>query len=80
MHRRRTVTYSYMEFATATGRSPWHIRKLTDQGKKMGGGIDTPSLCGRKYNGWDVNHAAPEAGPRPDFACRNCWEAFKEMS
>lgn len=72
--------YSYMEFTFAASTSPWHIRKLTKVGKKFGGGIDTPSLCGRKYNGWDMRHAPPEVGPRPDFACVDCWNVFTEQS
>ena len=65
-----------MEFDSATSNSPWHIRQLTEAGKKMGGGIDTPSLCGRKQNGWDVNHRAPEQGIKPDFVCESCWAEF----
>ena len=32
---------------SVTGIGPWHIRKLSKNGLKLGGGIDTPSLCGR---------------------------------
>lgn len=50
--------YSFCESSAAGSLSPWHIRKLGAAGVKLGGGIDTPSLCGRvdpeKWNGWDV--------------------------
>jgi len=51
--------YSFCESVHAGPLAAWHIRKLTDQGQKFGGGIDTPSLCGRvrpppKSNGWDL--------------------------
>jgi hypothetical protein len=46
--------YSYCETWTAGSNTPWHIRKLTDAGKKLGGGADTPSLCNRTVD-WDVN-------------------------
>jgi len=45
---------SFCESTAATGRSSWHLRKLTEVGRKLGGGIDTPSLCGRAKMGWDV--------------------------
>ena len=45
--------YSFCETATAGGASPWHIRTLTGIGRKLGGGADTPSLCGRQV-AWDI--------------------------
>lgn len=67
--------FSYMEFEWATG-TTWHIRELSSRGKFFGGGADTPSLCGVEHRGWDVNHAPPKIGPRPDFACPKCWDVF----
>lgn len=72
-----STEYSYMEFEWATG-TTWHIRKLSDKGKFMGGGADTPSLCGTKHRGWDVNHAPPEVAHKPDFVCLGCWTEFLE--
>ena len=46
--------YSFCETVTATGSSPWHIRKLSDNGPKYGGEADTPALCGRTV-AWDVD-------------------------
>jgi hypothetical protein len=37
--------YAFCESVTGIGR--WHIRKLSAAGLKLGGGIDTPTLCGR---------------------------------
>ncbi len=48
--------HSFCESVTATGISPWCIRPLTDQGRKLSGGVDTASLCGRVQppHGWDI--------------------------
>jgi hypothetical protein len=46
--------YSYCETVTAGSTTPWHIRVLSDKGKKLGGGADTPALCGRTV-AWDLN-------------------------
>jgi hypothetical protein len=32
----------------------WHIRRLTDVGRKFGGGTDTAALCGRRVS-WDLS-------------------------
>src|SRR5690606_16852883 len=49
--------WSYCEPATAI-LNTWHIRRLTDTGRHLSGGVDTPSLCGRvdpaKFGGWDL--------------------------
>jgi hypothetical protein len=49
--------YSFCESNCAAPRSPWHIRELTTKGRKLGGGIDTPSLCERVKagGGWDLD-------------------------
>ena len=48
------MDYSFCESVHATPYSKWHIRKLTNVGKKLGGGADTKSLCGRDVN-WDLS-------------------------
>ncbi len=71
-----TDQYSFCESVHATSRSPWCIRVLTKQGQKCGGGVDTPSLCGRVQpkKGWDlsvhfcVNHPS---------ACPRCVQAYR---
>jgi hypothetical protein len=39
--------YAFCESVHAGPLARWHIRKLSDVGLKLGGGIDTASLCGR---------------------------------
>ena len=48
------MKFSFCESVHAGPLSLWHLRKLTEVGKKLGGGIDTPSLCGRVKRGWDL--------------------------
>ena len=64
--------YSFCEGIAAGSASRWHIRKLSPQGQKIGGGADTPSLCGRKM-AWDLK---PPITPRilqdSTAVCREC--------
>jgi hypothetical protein len=53
----KTTGLSYCETAYATGTSPHHIRVLTDEGMKTGGGADTPALCGTDV-AWDTSAVA----------------------
>lgn len=72
--------YSFCESVFATPWSRWHIRKLTDEGQKFGGGIDTPSLCGKigppKSNGWDINVHMTEH--HLSNCCSECQEIFEK--
>jgi len=45
--------YSFCENVHARPLDRWHIRKLTDKGRKFGGGADTLSLCEKKVH-WDL--------------------------
>ena len=64
----------------------WHIRELTDAGKKFGGGADTPTLCGLKA-AWDVRAEITQERldrdttkrRRPGDACAACVSKFKLM-
>jgi hypothetical protein len=47
------MNYSFCETQWATADSKWHIRELSDKGRKLGGGADTPSLCEREM-AWDL--------------------------
>jgi hypothetical protein len=49
-----TIEFSFCEAQPPSGK--WHIRKLTAEGHKPGGGIDTASLCKRvkPRRGWDL--------------------------
>jgi hypothetical protein len=75
------ATYSYCEPVTATGTSPWHIRRLTEAGRKLGGGADTPALCGREVS-WDLggNEVTAESIERinqwPPVVCPSCEAAW----
>ena len=59
--------YSFCEGVHAGPRSPWHIRKLSREGLKPSGGLDTTTLCGKiapngvkmaggrtGWGGWDL--------------------------
>jgi len=54
------MEYSFCETVTAGSRSRWHIRPLTEKGRKLGGGADTLALCGRKVS-WDLNTPVTES-------------------
>lgn len=66
--------YSFCEPVMAGPLGPWHIRELTEAGRKLGGGADTESLCGRKM-GWDLDVEISEF--HLDRACKKCAEAYK---
>lgn len=66
-------SYSFCEAAEAGSQSKWHIRPLTHQGKKLGGGADTMSLCRRKV-AWDVN--AEITYHHLQTCCPDCREAY----
>jgi hypothetical protein len=70
--------FSFCESAYVTGVSPWHIRKLTAQGRKLGGGVDTGSLCGRVRPpyGWDLN--VEVSGQHLKHACVGCVDLYKQ--
>ena len=71
--------YSFCESVTATSISPWCIRPLTEQGKRLSGGIDTPSLCGRvkERMGWDLQTPVNLGDPR---ACRECKKVLSKLN
>lgn len=72
-----TIVYSFCETVTANGRTPWHIRKLSEAGPKYGGGADTEALCGRKV-AWDVQVEINEF--HVAHACKFCAEAYNQES
>ena len=65
--------YAFCETAAASGYSPWHIRRLTKRGKKLGGGADTPTLCGREA-AWDLDVPIRHG----DFVCERCWQVYRK--
>lgn len=73
--------YSLCESVHATAISPYCIRELTEKGSKLGGGIDTDSLCGRvkKHEGWDSGlpfESLPNLTTAP--ICKKCRELLEE--
>ena len=73
------MRYSFCESVAASGRSPWHIRALTDRGPKYGGGADTPALCGRDlHGGWDLEvDITPE---HLEHCCRACADVYRRAT
>ena len=68
--------FAFCESVWAGPRSKWHIRKLTPEvGRKLGGGIDTPSLCGNVKQGWDLEVRLNLFHLRK-VACKDCREAL----
>lgn len=79
------MKYSFCESVTASSISPWCIRPLTETGKHIGGGVDTPSLCGRVrpsgktgLGGWDLaidfDVYLARGGSR---ACKRCLDVLR---
>jgi hypothetical protein len=69
--------FAFCETDTAGGGSPWHIRELTGRGKKLGGGADTPALCGRKVS-WDLRPDVNELQLRG--ACVACAQIYRNRT
>lgn len=69
---------SFCESVHASGYSRWHIRGLTEAGRKLGGGIDTPSLCGRVTKGWDLN--VPITPQHANHTCSACWDEYAKLA
>ena len=70
--------YSFCESVFAPPKGWWHIRELTEAGQKLGGGIDTPGLCGRpdlKFGGWDLAVELSEFHLNNN-ACKACLEEY----
>lgn len=53
----------------------WHVRKLTKQGRKFGGGADTKALCGSEV-GWDVTVTITELNLSKN-TCKECLKALE---
>jgi len=76
--------FSFCESVVAGPLSRWHIRRLTAQGKKLGGGIDTPSLCARLLpsgleggGGWDLDVEITEH--HLGHCCVFCVATYREL-
>lgn len=70
---------SYCESVYASGVTRWHIRALTEVGQKLGGGIDTHSLCGLVKIGWDLKVPVTEDRvTNIEITCPECARAAAE--
>ena len=69
--------YSFCEAVTAGSNSKWHIRPLTTRGRMLGGGADTPALCGRQVS-WDVRAQINELGLQG--ACPTCAWIYRDKT
>lgn len=71
--------YAFCESVAATSHSPWHIRRLDDAGKKLGGGITSSSLCALVTRGWDL-----EVDINPFHldkqTCKRCKALYEEQT
>jgi hypothetical protein len=76
--------YAFCESAVAGVNARWHIRKVQEK-LHLGGGINTPSLCGRvkptgpergAIGGWDVNVKITER--HLEHSCQACVEAYRK--
>ena len=70
--------FSFCESVLAGPKSKWHIRKLTESGKKLGGGIDTESLCGYVTTGWDLEVEIREFHLKTN-TCTECLKKYREL-
>jgi len=69
------MSHSFCEKATAGPWSRWHIRPLTEIGRKLGGGADTVALCGTKV-AWDL--AVEITEHHLTHCCPECAKRYKE--
>lgn len=67
------MTFSFCETNAAY---VYHIRRLTPAGRKLGGGADTPALCGRKVS-WDVPTPV-DLTPPLNGLCKECATRYIE--
>lgn len=70
--------FSFCESVWSSGLGTWCIRQTSAAGLKHGGGIDTPSLCGRvpARNGWDLEVRITEHNLGQN-ACKACVEKYR---
>ena len=83
--------FSFCEPVHATTESAIHIRRVGEEGLKLGGGIPVAPLCGREsvIRGWDLkgavtpetvlNQSTPRPGDGRIFLCRGCTDAYNTL-
>jgi hypothetical protein len=55
----------------------WCLRRMGPAGPCYGGGVDTPSLCGRvtaEGGGWDIEMPVTPDAMQADYVCPHCAE------
>lgn len=72
------MNLSFCESMCAWPGSPWHIRVLTNKGRKLGGGIDTGSLCGLVKMGGDLDVDINEYHLNNN-TCQGCLTKYRKM-
>jgi len=72
--------FTFCEPVWVSGSGHWCIRKTTEVGLKLGGGVDTPSLCGRVEagRGWDLAVRMTEHHLNEN-ACPKCLPKYREL-
>lgn len=70
------IKYSFCETLFSVSDTPWHIRRLTDAGRKLGGGTDTRALCGREVS-WDLETQLTQHDLEKN-CCPRCCVIYKE--
>jgi hypothetical protein len=70
-------------FCETTAAYVWHVRKLSEQGIKLGGGADTKTLCGLRPS-WDLK--APVAAyahivrdGQGNGICHKCLQEYRKI-
>ncbi len=69
--------FSFCESVYAVSNGPWHLRRLDDSGRKLGGGITTNSLCGLVTRGWDLNVDITEHHLK--HSCKRCVAEYLKL-
>lgn len=72
------MRYSFCESVHASSMSPWHIRQLVDC-KKLGGGIDSSSLCGFVKSGWGWDLEVEITKHHLSHACPRCVAVYHKV-
>jgi hypothetical protein len=74
------VNYAFCESISAGPQSKWHIRVLSREGVKLGGGLDTASLCGHVKSpyGWDLDVELFEHH-LANSACKDCVALYRKF-
>lgn len=75
------LEFSLCESVAASARSPWHVRPLEkNPAKKLGGGIDTDSLCTlvKAPSGWDLDVVFRDH-IEGEYICKSCKDRYDDF-